>query len=248
MVKRIFTVTLLILGMGVQGMAQHKIEWAYFNDQDEPVDSATATRVTVTTYADPDNDQAKVVSRTKSGQLRFVEEYSDLEKGILDGQCFRYHNNGALKRKIFYKEGQIHDTLTSYFPTGQLKRKDVFESGKLISGRCYTSTGADTAHFDFMIMPVYPGGEAALFKYISSNVKYPKLARKAEIEGTVYVQFTVNSLGQVIDAHLLRSVHDTLDEEALRVVNNMNEPWTPGYEDGEAVSVTYNLPIKFTLR
>ena len=96
-------------------------------------------------------------------------------------------------------------------------------------------------------MPSFPGGEAELFKYLGSNIKYPAMARDAGIQGIVYVTFVVKEDGKISDVRVLRGVGGGCDEEAVRVVEKMPS-WKPGKQRGKSVRVQYNLPIRFTLR
>ena len=73
------------------------------------------------------------------------------------------------------------------------------------------------------------------------------MARENEIQGNVYVTFLVDKDGKVKDAKILRGIGGGCDEEALRVVSHMPD-WKPGKQNGRAVMVQYNLPVKFTLR
>lgn len=94
--------------------------------------------------------------------------------------------------------------------------------------------------------PEFPGGEAAMMKWINSNVKYPEIAKENGITGKVFVQFVINKEGKVGNVELLRGVDPYLDKEALRVVSNM-PAWKPGKQRGKAVKVSFQLPINFKL-
>jgi len=94
--------------------------------------------------------------------------------------------------------------------------------------------------------PSFPGGEKALMEFLSKNVKYPVVAMENGIQGVVFVRFVVNRDGQIVDVEVLRSVHDSLDREALRVVRLMPS-WAPGRQGGKPVRTRYNLPIRFSL-
>ena len=96
-------------------------------------------------------------------------------------------------------------------------------------------------------MPVFPGGELGLRKYIASNVKYPNIARESGIEGKVYVRFCVTSSGKVEKVSIARGVDPILDKEAIRVVKTLPK-WTPGQQRGKNVSVWYTVPINFQLQ
>lgn len=95
-------------------------------------------------------------------------------------------------------------------------------------------------------MPQFPGGEAALFQYLSKQLVYPASAREAHISGTVYILFTVAADGSILNPVVGRGIGGGCDEEALRVVRAMPR-WLPGKQMGRAVSVRFTLPIRFTL-
>jgi TonB family protein len=96
-------------------------------------------------------------------------------------------------------------------------------------------------------MPEYPGGQEALRNFIYTNVKYPEIAKEKGIQGKVYVQFVVNSSGDVEQVKLARGVDPIIDEEAIRVVKSLPQ-WKPGEQKGIKVSVTYTVPINFALK
>jgi len=95
-------------------------------------------------------------------------------------------------------------------------------------------------------MPEFPGGPKALMDYLMENVKYPKTAFDANIQGRVIAQFVVDKEGTVRDAHVVKSVDPALDAEALRVINNMPK-WRPGRQNGKVVNVKYTIPVSFSL-
>ena len=94
--------------------------------------------------------------------------------------------------------------------------------------------------------PEFPGGMEALYRYLASNIKYPELAKKEKIQGTVYVSFVVEKDGSVTNIKVLRDIGGGCSEEAVRVVRQMPK-WKPGRQRGQRVRVQYNLPIKFSL-
>ena len=96
-------------------------------------------------------------------------------------------------------------------------------------------------------MPEFPGGAPKLLEYLSQNIRYPKDAMEANKQGRVIVSFVVEKDGSISDAHVVKSVDPSLDEEALRVVNTMPN-WTPGKQNGEPVSTKYTVPITFRLQ
>jgi len=96
-------------------------------------------------------------------------------------------------------------------------------------------------------MPSFPGGDAALFKFLSDNVKYPVIAQENGVQGRVICQFVVNRDGSIVDVEVVRSVDPSLDKEAIRVIKSMPK-WSPGQQRGKPVRVKYTLPVNFKLQ
>lgn len=88
-------------------------------------------------------------------------------------------------------------------------------------------------------MPQLIGGLASLQK----KVRYPKMARRAAIEGRVTIQFIVNEQGKVENPRVIRGIGGGCDEEALKAV--MTARFKPGMQRGRPVRVQYSLPIVF---
>ena len=95
------------------------------------------------------------------------------------------------------------------------------------------------------MFPRFPGGNIALFEYLSKNIKFPKSKEKEDVKVRVVTTFTVEKDGSITDAKIVRSQGEAFDNEALRVINGMPK-WIPGTQNGKAVSVKYTLPITFS--
>ena len=96
-------------------------------------------------------------------------------------------------------------------------------------------------------MPSFPGGQAALMSFLSSNIKYPVVAQENGVQGRVIVGFVVERDGSITDVKVMRSVDLSLDREAQRVVKAMPR-WKPGKQNGSAVRVKYTVPVVFRLQ
>jgi len=96
-------------------------------------------------------------------------------------------------------------------------------------------------------MPQFPGGDAALLKYFSDNIKYPVKAKQNKTQGIVYVNFIVSRKGKVLFPYAVRGLGYGCDEEAVRIIRNMPS-WIPGKQKGKPVLVRYNLPVRFKLK
>lgn len=96
-------------------------------------------------------------------------------------------------------------------------------------------------------MPMFPGGDVELLKYISEHTQYPEVAKENNIQGRVIVRFCVTSKGGVSQVSVLKGVDPELDKEAIRVVNTL-PTFKPGKQGGKPVPVWYMVPITFTLK
>lgn len=96
-------------------------------------------------------------------------------------------------------------------------------------------------------MPQFPGGQGALFEYLSKQIKYPVIAEENGVQGRVIVTFVVERDGSITDVKVVKSVDPSLDKEAQRVVKGMPR-WIPGKQNGSAVRVKYTVPVTFRLQ
>jgi protein TonB len=96
---------------------------------------------------------------------------------------------------------------------------------------------------------MFLGGPYALLNFLQNNIKYPSLARENGVNGKIVISFWIDKEGKVIDAKVIKSAGYGMDEEALRVINLMNETeiWIPGIYMGQNVVTNYVLPITFKL-
>ena len=96
-------------------------------------------------------------------------------------------------------------------------------------------------------MPQFPGGDAALMKFLQSHINYPPMAAENNVQGKVILQFVVEKDGKVGEVKVARSVDKDLDREAIRVFKTLPR-FTPGRQNGQPVRVWYTLPVTFKLQ
>ena len=96
-------------------------------------------------------------------------------------------------------------------------------------------------------MPTFPGGDAALYKFIGDNLVYPVQAAEEGVSGRVTIRFVVERDGTVSQVTVARGKHPALDKEAKRVVSKLPK-FIPGKQNGQTVRVFYTLPINFKLQ
>ncbi|MDE6329664.1 MAG: TonB family protein [Muribaculaceae bacterium] len=93
----------------------------------------------------------------------------------------------------------------------------------------------------------FPGGPAAMMKWLSNNIRYPESAQQNGISGRVVVKFVVEKDGSIGSPTIVKGVDKDLDQEALRVVKRMPK-WQPGKNNGQPVRSYFNLPVTFRLQ
>ncbi len=92
----------------------------------------------------------------------------------------------------------------------------------------------------------FPGGMDALYKFVGSEISYPEDARKKGISGKVFIEFIVEPDGSVTNVGVKKSLHESIDQEAVRVITN-SPKWIPGKQNGKAVRQKLVLPVVFSL-
>lgn len=98
-------------------------------------------------------------------------------------------------------------------------------------------------------MPQFPGGPTAFLQFLRDSIRYLVIEKEKGLQGTVYVQFTVEKDGSITDVKTVKGVPGApgLSKEAERVIGLMPK-WTPGKLNGKPVRVVITQPIKFILK
>ncbi|WP_421828300.1 TonB family protein [Larkinella sp.] len=145
------------------------------------------------------------------------------------------------------KETRKEGTWQGQYADGKPAYRESYQGGKCISGVAYY--GQDSVAYQEPLQhPEFDGGLSGLSRFLSTNLHYPEYAARANIQGKVFVSFVVCEDGSLCDYDILKSVHSTVDKEALRVVKASNGKWKPGSIRGRRVRVKYNLPLNFALQ
>jgi TonB family protein len=125
-------------------------------------------------------------------------------------------------------------------------RVHIYADGKFISGISTNKKGEVKKYTTAETLPMFPGGPQAFSNYLGRNIRYPQGDRLNSVQGKVVVTFTVEKDGKLSDVEVIRGVSPTIDEEAIRVVQN-SPAWIPGIQFGEVVRAKYTIPISFSL-
>ncbi|MDQ3072603.1 MAG: energy transducer TonB, partial [Bacteroidota bacterium] len=153
-----------------------------------------------------------------------------------------WHPNGLLAARKFTHYGRADSTWQTWNSTGQLTGEINYKKDELQQEpkEERSNTGSPST------IAVYPGGEAAMQRFMSENVVYPRRAIENGIEGTVMIRATIGRDGKVIHAEAIKGLPHGCSEEALRVVKMMPY-WLPAQLNGEAVESQVDIPVRFKL-
>lgn len=178
----------------------------------------------------------------RNGQMKYDIYYKN---HLQQGSDKEWYETGKPLRSAEYINNEINGRLVTYWPNGQLRRIDIYDMGTLKEGLCFDSLGNKVSYIKYLQMPQFPNGDVD--SYLAHEIRYPIIAQKNGIQGTVIVQFLVDRQGAISNIKIVKSVDSSLDMEAVRAVNLMPK-WIPGKRDGEPIKVNYTLPINFRLQ
>jgi TonB family protein len=158
------------------------------------------------------------------------------------------------KYTILTEKGTIADglktgTWTGRYADGAYFYQDEYVEGKSVGGKAKEADKDTIRYKDQFIQPEFKGGLPELGRFLGTNIRYPADAQRARAQGRVFISFVVCEDGSLCDHEVVKSAgNQDLDNEALRVVKQMNGKWTPGVQRGRKVRVKYNLPVNFTFQ
>jgi len=195
-----------------------------------------------------------------AGKLRSEGKYVN---GKVEGLWKHYYKNGKIERKVNWendlREGDFveYDSLGTVIKEGVYQADTILEQTRIVEKRVANRGSTYTIVEQ---MPRFPGCEEEagdnktkkkcadrkLMEFIYENIKYPSYAREQGAEGIVMIQFTITKDGSVADVHTLRGICEPFEKECLRIVNMMPQ-WIAGRQNGKAVRVRMNMPVRFKL-
>jgi TonB family protein len=166
---------------------------------------------------------------------------------VTEGKYSEWYENGKLSKEFYLKEGRRDGQLKMFWDNGNYRRKEEYQDGKLLEGKCYTKEGNVVRYFDVDSPCSFPGGRSALNDYLNKNLNYPINAIKNKKEGVVTVKFLVDKGGHISYTRTIASsVHAELTTEARRLILAM-PLWYPQFKDGDPVVSLQSIQVNFSL-
>lgn len=206
-----------------------------------------------------DNGQIRTVIETpvpKPSEYResiFVNAWKrDGSQLVKDGDGHWQSLTRTFDGKLLAEEGTVtagskNGKWIGKWTDGALHYEESWKMGVLQEGVSYEGEEKRT-YEQAVVQPQFKGGQAKFYRFLGENIRYPVEASRRGVSGRVYLSFVVCEDGSMCDYKVISGAGFGLDDEALRVVKEMNGMWEPGVLRGKVVRVKYNLPINFEIR
>lgn len=88
-------------------------------------------------------------------------------------------------------------------------------------------------------LPVFKGGEQAMFRFLMSNLKLPKNPPN----GIVVLSFVVETDGAIADVQIVSGLSAAVNAACIEAVEKMSGKWVLGTQNGKKVPVRFTVPI-----
>jgi periplasmic protein TonB len=240
-----FTLSLILSSYLIQGQ-----DTVYLNKNHSEVDKNQAEYYRVihkgTKVSDLVIKETYFITGKKESEIfTLFDPINKIEDTISFSYAKTWYKNGNLKSLICRRDDTFSDTLKTYWENGSIKRKDFFQEGKLINGHCYDSFGLEINHFDYEIMPQYPGGERNLLSTIGQKIQMPKFIRDNGLKIRVIVRFAIDESGNVTNVSMLEGYNKEVNDAAIEVISQLRK-FKPGLVDGVPTKVWYMVPINLS--
>ena len=235
---------LLALGMGVAGVVSK-----YASGEEEGADASVEQQLAV---YDAEEDEAEEEEETFEMPEPEIEEMikedvaNQIQNTIIDVvEDDKVVNEVKTQDELREDDRQvgvqdISDGVDDLTKKVVKEEVIIVEEKKPVEDIVYTTANVQQ-------QPQFPGGEAAMYKWLSEHIQYPPQAAEEGVDGRVTVQFVVTKTGAIENVQVVRPRHPALDKEAIRVVKSM-PAWNPGRNNGQPVKVTFVLPVSFKLQ
>lgn len=83
-------------------------------------------------------------------------------------------------------------------------------------------------------------------KDVLSRIKYPEMAAKMELQGTVFLELYIDQEGRIRHIEVLRDPGNGFAEAAVKALEGI--VCTPAKSHGQPVAVRFRYPVRFTLQ
>lgn len=199
-------------------------------------------------------------------------------RAVRDGKYRVYHPDGRDSLVSMYKDNKLHGTFSSYYKSGKPYIISEYKEGSIQSllqyyeneavkreetyfykdnrektgmqGHLYDMDGNELDFIPYWEAPQFiPGGNKTLHLILSQRIRYPGSMQRAKIQGRVIVSCAIETNGEMTDIKVVKGVNKTLDQEALRVLQEIADEYefSPGKQEGIPKRMRITIPVNFRL-
>lgn len=170
--------------------------------------------------------------------------HSNMTPQLIIGNCKNLKDFSSLKNIITHLPEYTNFHVES-FEGKRLTVEQIQKKHSMQVRKENENAGAIGVSSQSITEPRHPEGKMELLNFLAKNMKYPTLAQENSIKGKVVVQFVVNEDGKLSDFKVIKSVHQYLDNEALRVVKLLPKFIPALDEQGNPVKAYVTIPLMF---
>jgi periplasmic protein TonB len=193
----------------------------------------------------------ETILKEKKGESYYVlKDDPNIKHGT-----YQYSNKKSLLEKGQYDNGKKIGTWEFYDAEGNLEQKYDYSTNQLLFNKEPKQFGTykiivDGKPRDIIpdTLPIFIGGLSRYERFISNNLKYPGDSKSKGIEGRQFVLITLSKQGDILNASIYRPISPDIDQEALRLINELPKEWIPARYQNENVEVIVGLPVLFRLK
>lgn len=183
---------------------------------------------------------------TKADKL--IETYTYLD-GVKNGKYYRYFPQQIPMITGLYLKGDKNGTWITYDFKGAPQMVYNYEGNSIASQDQWEALSKEEQAEIPIIkpLPTFIGGQKSFVKFLASQLRYPREAKRRGVQGRVLVSFWVDKTGQVGEIEIQSSPSDILSDEVIRLIE-LSPQWEPANVNGETIGAWLSLAITFQLK
>ncbi len=255
MIKTILSVLFASAFLLAAAQKKAKPEEAFYL-LDEKMNGATVEKAKYLIHSLKTNDTSwKFDTYNMYGPMISSAMFKDTNADTLHGEAVYFNKKGTRDSIGHYFNGLRHGSFYYLNDTGRTFIQKEFEHGVLVATiDRIKKDSADEAEWKRKNDSVkqeeqesdFRGGQSSWIRYLNRNLVYPERAQQLAKEGTVVVQFIVDTEGRVFAPQIVQSVEFSLDQETIRIIT-ISPPWVPAVQNGKKVKSYKKQPLTYRL-
>lgn len=160
-----------------------------------------------------------------------------------DGLYKSYYDKEHIKDQGFFNRGLKTGEWKIFYLNQQLAAKELYNAtGDLIDSAYFDQNDRPTVKKNILTEPIFKGGYPRFYKFLAKTLRFPD----PDLTGRVVCSVTVNTDGRLSNIEIFSSSHDSLSQEAIRVLK-LSPPWLPGTLFGGPMAMQIKIAINFTI-